>query len=180
MKPALLIGSTLLLAATVLVAQSPAPSAQQSSIAVTVAPSGESCPVSMHALQGRGSGLIAMKNQAPPNGISQRIHLILGDRRTAKIVSARVAVRGYSGKARMAQASSLSETTGDLTKTIEVSFAPEDNGVGVAADLELPGFTAVSSIRLESIVYSDGSAWKVGGGQVCSIAPDPLLLVAAH
>ena len=75
MKPALLIGSTLLLAATVLVAQSPAPSAQQSSIAVTVAPSGESCPVSMHALQGRGSGLIAVKNQAPPNGISQRIHL---------------------------------------------------------------------------------------------------------
>jgi hypothetical protein len=178
MKPALLIGSTLLLAATVLVAQSPAPSAQQSAIAVTVAPSGESCPVSMHALQGRGSGLIAVKNQAPPNGISQRIHLILGDRRTAKIVSARVAVRGYSGKARMAQASSLSETTGDLTKTIEVSFAPEDNGV--AADLELPGFTAVSSIRLESIVYSDGSAWKVGGGQACSIAPDTLVLVAAH
>src|SRR5580658_3328350 len=104
MKPALLIGSTLRLAATVLVAQSPAPSAQQSAIAVT--PSGESCPVSMHALQGRGSGLIAVKNQAPPNGISQRIHLILGDRRTAKIVSARVAVRGYSGKARMAQASS--------------------------------------------------------------------------
>lgn len=178
MKTRLLIGSTLLLAATALAAQSPAaPQAQPSAKTVFVFPSSDaSCPVSMRALHGTGQGSIAVKNQAPPSGVSQRIHLILGNKQTAKVVSAKIDVLGYSGKPRMAQASS--DATGDLNRTIDVSFAPEENGV--AADLVLPGFTAVSFIRLESIAYDDGSTWKVGGEQLCRVAPDPLMLVSAR
>jgi hypothetical protein len=179
MKAALLIGSTLL-AATALVAQSPAPNASQtqssSKMVFTIPSPGASCPVSMHALQGSGSGLLAVKNQPPVSGVAQHIHLVLGSRQTAKVASAKVIVHGYSGKSRMEQASSNQE--GDLTQTIIVSFTPEDNGV--AADLMLQGFTAVSSIRLQSIAYNDGSTWKVGGAQMCRVAPDPLMLVSAH
>lgn len=180
MKHVLLIGSTLLFATTVLAAQSSTPAAPQiqtaSKMVLAIPVPGESCPVSMHALQGSGHGMIAVKNQPPVNGFVRRIHLILGNRTTAKVVSATAVVHGYSGKGRMEQTSSNQE--GDLTKTIDVSFTPEDNGV--AADLVLPGFTAVSSIRLESIVYSDGTTWKVGGEQICRVAPDPFMLVAAH
>lgn len=190
MKSCLLIGPTLLLAATALSAQGAAPQSQPLLQTVIVIPvPDESCPVSMHALQGNGRGFIAVKNQPPASGFVQRIHLILGnrqtgDRRTAKVVSAKVVVYGYSGKARVSQASSdqsgaqAGDQTGNLSKTIGVSFAPEDNGV--AADLVLPGFTAVSAIRLESIRYDDGSTWKVGGAQACRVAPDPLMLVAGR
>ena len=184
MKRVLLIGSTLLFTTTVVVAQSSAPSAApaqpSSNIVLAIAPPGAGCPVSMHALQGSGSGLLRTRNQPPVNGFAQSIHLILGSwetgsRKTARVVSAKIVVQGYSGKARMEQASS--EQTGDRNRTIDVSFTPE--GKDVAADLLLPGFTAVSSIRLESITYSDGSTWKVGGEQACRVAPDPLMLVDA-
>jgi hypothetical protein len=129
----------------------------------------------MHALQGTGRGLIAVRDQRPSSSFAQRIHLALGDRQTAKVVSARVVVQGYSGKGRMAQASM--NLTADLKRTVDVSFTPEENGS--ASDLVLPGFTAVSSIRLESIAYDDGSTWKVAAEQTCRVAPDPLMLVAA-
>jgi hypothetical protein len=179
MKTSLLIGSTLLLAASALIAQTPTtPQAQPSSkMVLTLAAPGEGCPVSMRALHGSGHGMIAVKNQPPVDGFAQEIHLILGNRQAAKVVNAELVVQGYSGKQRLAQTLS-GEADGDLTKTVDASFTPEDGAA--AADLLLRGFTAVSSIRLESITYSDGSTWKVGGQQVCRVAPDPMMLIAAH
>jgi hypothetical protein len=40
-----------------------------------------------------------------------------------------------------------------------------------------PGLTAVVSIELMSVKYSDGSTWTPAQGKTCRVAPDPLMLV---
>jgi hypothetical protein len=45
------------------------------------------------------------------------------------------------------------------------------------ADVWAPGLTAVVSIELMSVKYSDGSTWTPAQGKTCRVAPDPLMLV---
>ncbi len=144
------------------------------------------CPVSMHALQGSGTGLVPVRGEQRVSGSSQRIHLVLNSSKSAKIVGAKVKVFGLSGKNRIEKASVNPNTTLDLTnqkstfdvtRTLDVTFTPESE-TSVATDLVLPGFTSVLSIQLESLSYKDGSTWAVAGQRACHVAPDPMMLVA--
>lgn len=155
----------------------------------------EICPVSMRALQGTGHGLVAVRDdhKAPPPkcpldrvgtsadcpSSSQRIHLVLADPATKKYASATVFVSGLTPKGRTQRVDSFSNGTSEISKTLEVTFAPEDEK-SVSAELILPGFSSVTFIQLKSITYQDGSSWKVDGQteQACRIAPDPLMLIA--
>jgi len=188
MKRAVLVGFALLFAVATSDAQSKTTSPASQQNARTAANSvpylpSPTCPVSMHALQEIGTGLVAVHGDQPVAGTSQRIHLILTNPKSAKIASAKVKVFGLSGKNRVEPASyntlDLTNQTSrfDLTKTLDVTFAPEDEK-DVATDLILPGFTTVLSIQLESLTYKDGSTWAVAGRQACHVAPDPLVLVA--
>jgi hypothetical protein len=188
MKHAVELGFTLLIAATTLGAQSNTTSAASQQSAPTATnfvlylPS-PTCPVSMHALQGSGTGLVAVHDDRRAKGFSQRIHLILSNPKSAKIAGAKVKVFGLSAKNRVEQTSvnqldlTNQRKSFDLMKTLEVTFAPEGDK-DVATDLVLPGFTTVLSIQLESLSYKDGSTWAVAGRQACHVAPDPLVLVA--
>jgi hypothetical protein len=188
MKRTALIGSTLLLAVAMLAAQtstSPArnqENSQRASNFVIYLPA-PTCPVSMHALQGSGTGLVAVRGEQHVAVFSQRIHLILTNPKSSKIAGAKVKVFGLSEKTRIEQASSdqldLRNRDGasDLTRTLDVTFAPEGEK-DASTDLVLPGFTSVSSIHLESIRYQDGSTWAVAGPQACHVAPDPMMLIA--
>jgi hypothetical protein len=143
------------------------------------------CPVNMRALQGSGYGLVQVRNnqqpgpsERPPMNLdqpAQRIHLILAIG-TSPAVSAKIEVRGLSPRSR---AKNVSDATGasDLSKALDVEFAPEDSK-SVAADLLLPGFTSVSSIEVVSVTYQDGSIWRVADHTACRVAPDPVMLVA--
>lgn len=141
------------------------------------------CPVSMHALQGAGTGLVAVHGDQRMAGFSQRIHLILTKPKSTKIAVAKVKVFGLSGKNRVERASANQlgltnqQPAFDLTRTLDVTFTPEGER-DVATDLVLPGFTSVLSIQLESLTYKDGSTWTVAGRQACRVAPDPMMLVA--
>ena len=154
------------------------------SLNFVLTPTDGTCPVSMHALQGSGGGLEMTRN-APPRDMenaqdrpSQRIHLILSDRQAAKVASAKVVVSGYNGKQHTEQAAFDQSPQATLTKAMTVKFAASENGV--AADLPLPGFTAVTSIHLESLTYKDGSTWTVAGQQACRVAPDGMMLVSSR
>jgi hypothetical protein len=194
MKCAAAVGLSLVLTLTPLAAQDKAtPSPDQKNLQPTtnftiVLPAVTSCPVSMHALQGSGSSLVAVRGTQRVTGFAQRIHLIVSDPKSTQVAAARVKVFGHSGKGRLEKASTSQElsldtnpTTGPLevTRTLEVTFVPED-AKDAATDLLLPGFTAVTSIQLESITYEDGTTWSMGRREACRVAPDPLMLVAAH
>jgi hypothetical protein len=157
----------------------------------------EMCPVQMRAVQGTGHGLVAVRDdhKAPPPecpldrvgtsancpSSSQSIHLILTDPPTKTYASATVFVRGLTPKGRVERADSFVKGPSEISKTLEVTFAPEDEK-SMSADLVLPGFSSVTFIQLKSITYKDGSSWKMDGelGQMCGVAPDPLMLIAGH
>ncbi len=134
------------------------------------------CPVTMHALQGFGGDLLAARDGRPADGPDQRIHLILTRRNTVQVTSAHIRVKGLSGRNRTLQVLSANDAKPDRTQTIEVSFTEQD-AASAAADLVLPGFTAVQSIELQSITYADGSTWRLESRNACQVASDPLVRV---
>jgi hypothetical protein len=155
------------------------PDGQSSATASVVLLPAPTCPVRMHALQGSGSGLVQVRNAPPDTRPTQRIHLILATEQTPKVAAARVTVRGLSGRDRAVPTPAAMGLTPDRTRTLEVRFSPE-SATEVAADLVLPGFTAMLSVQLDSLTYSDGSIWVVPGTQACHVAPDPLMLVSGR
>lgn len=144
---------------------------------VFTVPRTSDCPVALHALQGSGRGLLrAKKDRGNFGSVSptQHIHFAVADPNATR---ARVQVFGHSDRKRFEQTQLSNFEMGELGRTLDVTLSPENDGA-VAADLVLPGFTSVKSIRLESITYEDGSTWSLGTGQSCQIAPDRLMLVA--
>lgn len=180
MKYAPAAGLTLLLAAIALPAQNPTKPATRAEREnfVLVLP-GSTCPVGMHALQGSGSGMLAVRNGKPTEEPAQHIHLILTSATAARIVAAKVLVRGQSGSASIMPASDKAESTSGVSRTLHLAFKSE-SADSVAADLPLPGFTTVRSIELQALTYTDGSTWAVAGEQACHVAPDPMMLVGSR
>ena len=140
--------------------------------------SAAACPIDMHARQGVWDHTITVHRGADQfkGSFGQRILLTLIDTRPAKIVVATVLVRGFNGKNRMMQTASAE---GNATKTIRTGLTPSENNTALA-DLYIAGFTAVTSIKLQDVTYSDGSTWHSNQSNPCRVAPDPLMLVAEH
>jgi hypothetical protein len=138
------------------------------------------CPVNMHALQGSGTGLVAVRNAKRQSGFSQSIHLVLANPRSKQIAWAKLKVYGLSGKNRdLTLNLTSSPGSSDVTRTLDVPFTPEGER-DVAADLVLQGFTSVTSIHLLDVTYTDGSIWAVSTARECRVSPDPLMLVAGR
>lgn len=200
-----LCGSIALIAET---PGTPIPSSNQISVQpqtyVVPAPAMAECPVSMRAQHGSGGALMMARNPksglyAQPNqdgrsgGLEQRIHLILGKvKDSARVVAAKVTVRGMNGKWLAMPASSLqygtsnagtlsagSSNIGSAVKTIDVRFGITADQTEFA-DLVLPGFSSVQSITLNSLTYADGSTWSSFNGNACRVAPEPFMLVSAN
>ena len=197
MQRIILFGLGVLLAAPILYAQSEKPAQQDlaakaQAMVVISHPDGTwttttanlpveiLCPVSMDAKQGTGGGLIKVRGKDDPKttGPSQRIHLVVSDAKSAKVTGARVRVYGLSGKDRMLNTASGLDNP-DMSRTLEATFAPEGKNQ-TAADLVLPGFTAITRVVLKTIEYDDGSTWTPEGHQSCSVAPDRMMLVAGR
>ncbi len=179
MKYASAVGLGLLLAAIALPAQiltRPALTEKKDSAVLLPEPT---CPVSMHALQGTGRGMLAVRDRKPTEGPAQHIHLILTSATAARILAAKVLVRGQSGSASIMPASDKAESTSGVSRTLHLAFKSE-SADSVAADLLLPGFTTVRSIELQALTYTDGSTWAVAGEQACHVAPDPMMLVGSR
>jgi hypothetical protein len=149
-----------------------------------------SCPVSMQAKQGSGSGLVMVRKSqsehteptTPKPG--QRIHLILGKMPGAdftdpeQIAGATVTVKGLSARDHLdLTLDSSGNAPSDLHRTMSVAFSIENDG-SVTADLNLPGFTAVNSIKLDSVNLKDGSTWTLADVKTCVVTPDRMMLVA--
>jgi hypothetical protein len=49
-----------------------------------------------------------------------------------------------------------------------------------SADFRIPGMTAVGTIDVEALEYSDGSTWKVSTASGCRVIPNPEMLVTSR
>lgn len=180
-------------------AQSPSQPSQPSAkgFTVTVAPDGQltttvvmvpisTCPVSMQAMQRGLAGLVKSRRTPPPStpnsmpAPAQHIHLILqGFAKGQPVASALVTAKGLSARSRMRNTSLIGDGSSDLRRTLMVNFTADQDG-SVSADIDLPAFTAVNSLRLDSITYADGSSWTPDKGNACTVQPDSVMLIAGR
>jgi hypothetical protein len=137
------------------------------------------CPVSLRAQHG-ASGAMVQADKSLPKGPAQLLHLTLINPDSRRIVSAKFTVRGASGKARVTQALSSSDSgQADAIRSLEVKFssAPGNTATG---DLWVPGMTAVLTIDLTSVTFADGSTRNFAPQDACRVAPELKMLVASH
>lgn len=137
-----------------------------------------SCPVSMRAQHLSDGSLIETSN-GHPSEIGQRLHLSLASRDSKQIARATLRVRGFSPKARVTETRFGGDQAYDATQTLTVVFAPT-TGRSAAADFRVPDMTAVGSIDVEALEYSDGSTWEAGAASSCRVIPDPEMLITSR
>jgi hypothetical protein len=140
----------------------------------TIATPPNLCPVSIQASH-LADGNIVKTGANRPEGGGQRLHLYLHSPDQRKIVSATVNLHGWTAKGRIAQVGS-SETAALVLRTLTVPFTPGADRAA-SADVWVPGLTAVVSVELLSVKYSDGSTWTPPQGKTCRVAPETLMLV---
>jgi hypothetical protein len=144
-------------------------------------PTGPSCPVTMRA-EHRSSGSVMTAGAGVVSGIGQRIHLVFGETGIpARVTAAKVTVHGTNGQWRVTTATTRQTQQGSpyITRTLYPVFT-HDRDDTESTELDLPGFTSVKSIRLDSITYADGSTWTAPDGGGCRVEPDPFMLVSSR
>jgi hypothetical protein len=113
-------------------------------------------------------------------GPGQRLHLILTRPDARKITSVTVKVSGWAPTGRVQQAAQADKDAGaQAGKQLVVAMQAESDTTAVG-DLWAPGLTAVTSIELVSIGYTDGSKWAPAAGQSCRVEPDGIMPVAGR
>jgi len=132
------------------------------------------CPVSIDASH-LSDGNMVRTRANHSSGIGQRLHLMLHSPGHRTIATATVNLRGWTAKGRTAEVSS-SDAPGLKEQTLTVPFTPGPDHT-VSADIWAPGLTAVVSVEVVSLKYSDGSAWTPPENMTCRVAPKMLMLV---
>jgi hypothetical protein len=146
--------------------------------AVIVSPPALShCPVSMRAKHLSDGSMVQTGKPAHSAGVGQRLHLTLRDAK--QIQSATLTIHGLTPKAHSIMLWPGQGGSPGITRDMSVKFLTGSDG-SASADLWIPGMSAVESIELESLIYSDGSAWKVTDGNACRITPDPFMLISGR
>ncbi|HVN93632.1 MAG TPA: hypothetical protein VMT38_08050 [Terracidiphilus sp.] len=111
-------------------------------------------------------------------GVGQWLHLKLKSPDARTIDSAALSLRGYTATGRTEQlgpAKPTKETTLKM-QTLTVYLIPGADHTSTV-DVWASGLTAVVSVELLSVKYSDGSTWTPAEGNSCRVAPDHLMLI---
>ena len=144
-----------------------------------IPPTMNRCPVFMRAQHLSDGSLVKTGKPTHPAGIGQWLHLMFTNPDSKQIASARLTVHGATPKGRVMQAASAQGGSSDATQSLSVAFSPGPDQ-SATANLWVAGMTAVESIALDSMVYSDGSTWKATDGMACRVTPDPLMLISVR
>lgn len=140
------------------------------------------CPVSIEASHLSDGNIVKtgadISKVDRAKGAGQRLHLKLHSPDQRTIASATVSLRGWTAKGRIEQAGHVgsSDDAALHERTLTVPFTAGADRT-VSADVWAPGLTAVVSVELLSVEYSDGSTWTPPQGENCRVAPDLLMLV---
>jgi hypothetical protein len=139
------------------------------------------CPVSIqasHLSDGnvvRTSTGLSSVDSPKAKGVGQRLHLKLHSPDQRTIASATINLRGWTAKGRKAHVGSSDDAALGV-RTLTVPFTLDADRMS-SADIWAPGLTAVVSVELLSVKYTDGSTWTPVQGHACRVAPDHLMLI---
>jgi hypothetical protein len=139
------------------------------------------CPVSIqasHLSDGnvvRTGAVLPGADSPKPKGVGQRLHLKLHSPDQRTIASATLNLRGWTAKGRTAKLGSSDDASLGV-RTLTVPFTLDSDRIS-SANIWAPGLTAVVSVEVLSVKYTDGSTWTPVQGHACRVAPDHLMLI---
>jgi hypothetical protein len=165
----------LLLSCAALAAQS---ANRNQNIVIQLPPPTGTCPVFMRAQHAADGDLLAV-NSSHPKGIGQSLHLTVTSSDSRRIASATVTVRGLVPKGRVTQTLASQDDAFDAEKTMDIKFSAEP-GKDASGDIWVPGLSAVMTIDLQSVTFTDGSTWKLPAERTCRTFPDPVMLISGR
>lgn len=185
---ALLLASGTAFGQTASTAQSAAYAPVVRTESLAMARAASSCPIGMRARHAFFTQRELAGNQHSPDGkgatnTAMALLLTLTPQTKRHIAKAWVTITGLSGAGHSMLTLEAQKSNGakspTLTKNLEVSFTPGDDG-NTDAYFKAAGFSAINSVQLVSVTYSDGSTWSLPAQDACSVAPDGLMLIAAE
>ncbi len=165
---AFLLGPVSLTAQTPSQPQSPATdfSAQKPSV---------TCPVKLRAQHG-ADGTMRQVDKTRPEGVAQRLHLIVASPASKRIVEAWLRVHGVSPRGRVSHADTTRITT-DVARNLTVRFTQSGDNEATS-DAWVPGMSAVLAVELQSVKLADGKILHFDAADGCRFTPEHLMLVA--
>jgi hypothetical protein len=146
----------------------------QANPAALAFPQPNMCPVSIQASH-LSDGNVVKTGTDHPRGVGQRLHLKLQSPDQRTIASATLNLRGWTATGRAAKVGSSDDAALEA-RTLSVPFTLDADRMS-SSDIWVPGLTAVVSVELQSVKYTDGSTWTPVQGHACRAAPDHLMLV---
>ena len=132
------------------------------------------CPVSMQASH-LSDGNVVRTSTDHPKGLGQRLHLKLHSPDQRTIASATMNLRGWTAKGRTTRLGSSDDAALGV-RALTVPFTLDADRMS-SADIWVSGLTAVVSVELLSVNFTDGSTWTPVQGHACRVAPDHLMLI---
>ena len=150
---------------------------------IVITPSQWTCPVGMQAQHAPGltAQIPVDKNgsvsKEPVRREGQHLQLTLNNTKTAAISAVRVRVRGWNAKAHTIPAQKTGADYTDASQVLELKVDVEPHATA-KTDVWVRGMTAVDSIDLIGVRYADGTSWRPAVLQVCSVLPDPGMLIS--
>jgi hypothetical protein len=172
-----LFPALLLLPATVLLAQSPAPRTN-SSVVLRGIPMGTDCPIGFRANR-QASPQILSAGETQKNPPALGLHLTLDHQTAPAIEAIEITVYGVSAKGHVLPTNQWIADT-DTRDVVTRSFQLQ-RGVGTEtlnnADIWMHQVGALRYVDLNEIRYADGTNWRPSGSAKCRAVPSNLVLV---
>jgi hypothetical protein len=144
----------------------------------TVAPSPDSCPVSLRARR-QGSVRMHYAGEQQERTPAQRLDVTFHNSQERNVTSMGLVVHGYDGSLQMMPADGARRNSHSLSKRIDLNISVI-GGRNSNTELTMRQFGTVSRIDVESIEFADGTSWKSSEPGACSFAPDLYMLVSSR
>ena len=174
MKPAFIVWFGFLLGSLSLGAQTQG-QPQSATTDLHVQNPSATCPVKLRAQHG-ADGTTRQVDMTRPEGVAQRLHLIVASPDSNKIAEARLRVRGVSPKGRVSHADTTGITT-DAVRNLTVRLTQSDNNEATG-DAWIQGMSAVLEVELHSVKFADGKIQRFSPTDGCRFTPEHLMLIA--
>lgn len=149
----------------------------QTNIIIVPVPSQVSCPVAMQAQHG-ADGSTMMVAGGAHRGIGQLLQFTMNNPKLATISAIRITVHGWDVKGRTLPAVETTSSYASASRTLDLTLSI---GAHKTADTDVwvNGLTAVDSIDLEQVSYTDGSNWEPSTQQACHIMLNAITLISS-
>lgn len=141
----------------------------------------QGCPVAMRLNQQVNAALRQAGKGQKASVLAASLHLEISNalnskEKAAAVKAAKVTVQGYDSTPRFELVSS---SAGLPVRTVNIRFSPVA-GDGASADFFVNGIVSASQLRIDSLIYANGTTWMPARGESCIVTPDPFMLVSAH